>query len=217
MLAVMFLGLSLIVHANPVWPVDRSITLTIQSMRHPLLDALALGLTFLGNGLPLTIFAISAATIFFVWRWRWAALLTLITLLGLPVNMLLKEIVGRPRPAETMVDVLLPAIGLSFPSGHAMVPTMFYGFLALMCWVHFPDRRQRAAWTVFFAAIGLMVGLSRVYLGVHWFSDVVGGWTAGLFFLLILAEVYRLVANFELKPPPGAAQPQRTRPSSAEP
>lgn len=190
-MAFSFLILSFGIHQPGVTQVDLQVTQALQSVQVPVVKWLMIGFTFLGNSLPLCVIGLGSAAWMF-WRGhRLAALLTAVTLLGLPLNMLIKDWVGRPRPDGTLVSVVLPTIGLSFPSGHAMASTMLYGFLAALAWMHVksPTRRFRAA--AGFAGTAIMVSLSRVYLGAHWISDIVGGWTAGLVCLVILVEIYR--------------------------
>lgn len=199
-LSVVFLALSLAAHSPELLHLDRGITRAVQRGRVAWLDEIALAFTFLGNGGTLVVAGLSGAFLFLASRRPWAALLCAATLLGLPLNMGIKELVGRARPSDELVSVVLPAVGLSFPSGHAMVSVLFYGYLALMAWIHLRHRVWRRFWTTGFVVVAICVSLSRVYLGVHWFSDVVGGWTAGLFLLLILAEIYKVAAPGELAP-----------------
>jgi undecaprenyl-diphosphatase len=107
------------------------------------------------------------------------------------LDLALKEVVDRPRPAGDGIQVIVPATGLSFPSGHALSSCLVYGFLALMAWTHIRRCGVRRLVTAILALLPVGIGLSRVYLGVHWFSDVIGGWAAGLFCLLLLAEADR--------------------------
>lgn len=188
---VLFLVTSFAIRLPGVEAVDLQVTKGLQTLRSPTIDMLASGFTFLGNTLTLILLAAVAVIAFLHIQRPRAALLVAITLLGLPLNMLLKEVVGRPRPSADLVSVLLPTIGLSFPSGHAMASTMFYGFLAFMTWIYVPQNRWRLQATLGFGFTALMVSLSRIYVGAHWFSDVVGAWTAGIFFLLLLAEIYK--------------------------
>jgi undecaprenyl-diphosphatase len=200
MLSVAFLTLSLAARSPELLHLDRAVTQALQRGRTAWLDQAAVGCTFLGNGATLVGAGLIAAFLLLASGRPWAALLCAATLLGLPLNMWIKELVGRVRPDETLVSVVLPAVGLSFPSGHAMVSVLFYGYLALMAWIHIRHARWRRTWTFGFALIALCVSLSRVYLGVHWLSDVVGGWTAGLLLLLLLAEIYKVAAPRELAP-----------------
>ena len=81
-----------------------------------------------------------------------------------------------------------------------MVAAMFFGFLSMVAWIHLPDRGLRIVLTTLLAFTPLVIGASRIYLGAHWFSDVIAGWTAGVFFLLVLAGIYKVVGGAELMP-----------------
>lgn len=100
---------------------------------------------------------------------------------GALINLLLKLLFGRPRPS--FIDMFYEEIGFSFPSGHAMLSVLFFGVLAYLVWRH----SQRGGWrliVVFTAAVlSLLVGVSRLVLGVHFLSDVLAGWTAGIVWL----------------------------------
>jgi membrane-associated phospholipid phosphatase len=190
-LALGFLALSLVVHLPAMLKVDQPITRALQTARSPVVDLAARSLSFLGNTLTLVAIGAAAAVALLLARRPWAAALTAFGVLGVGLNHGVKGMIGRPRPTETMVDVILPAIGLSFPSGHAMASVMVYGFLAFLAWVHVPHRRARVTVTMILAVLPLAIGISRIYLGAHWFSDVIGGWTAGLFLLFLMAETYK--------------------------
>jgi undecaprenyl-diphosphatase len=196
----LFLALSLLANSPQLLEVDRALTRGLQQQRSHGLDVVARVFTFLGNTGTLAAVSLIGALALRLAARPWAALLCAATLLSVPLNMVLKDLVERPRPGSHLVSVLLPAVGLSFPSGHAMGSALVYGFLALMAWVHIRKRPRRLFWTALPIVVALGVSLSRVYLGVHWFSDVLGGWTAGLFLLLLLAETYRVVATAELVP-----------------
>jgi undecaprenyl-diphosphatase len=204
-LFAVFLALSLFVHTPRIQRVDEKVTVLLQSLRNDRLDVVARLLTFLGNTETLVGLAFVAAALFLRLHRPWAAVLSAASTLGLPINLAMKQITPRTRPQDGMIHVILPAVGLSFPSGHAMVSVMFYGFLAMMVWIHVPDRGARIAVTTFLAVLPVFIGASRIYLGAHWFSDVIAGWTAGLFFLLVLAGIYKALAVKELAPPASAS------------
>ena len=199
-LSLVFLALSLVVHSPQLQHMDARISQAAQTYKSGASVWVAKNVTHLGDMLTLALLGICATVALYLTKRPWAALLCAVTLLGHPLNLFLKQPYGKLRPEEGAVSVLLPAVGLSFPSGHAMSSVLFYGFLAFLVWVHLPRRRPRLFWTAALAALAFCIGWSRVYVGAHWFSDVIGGWTAGLFFLFLLAEVYKAVGTKELAP-----------------
>ena len=88
------------------------------------------------------------------------------------INQVLKFIIQRPRPDGFR---LATVSGFSFPSGHSMAAMAFFGLLAWLVWRYEKDRRQRALLVAAFALVIVMIGVSRIYLGVHYASDVIGG------------------------------------------
>lgn len=88
------------------------------------------------------------------------------------LNLILKELVQRPRPEGFR---LAEEAGFSFPSGHAMAAMAFFGLLIWLVWRSDAGGRARIALSAVFAAIIILVGVSRIYLGVHFASDVVAG------------------------------------------
>lgn len=213
--AELVLTLLLVIFAVVAWGIrteelrayDLGVTRAWQSARLPALDRVAYAFTFVGGGAALTPLGILAALVFLWAGRRRTALFCIAALAGHPLTHFIKALFGRSRPEAEAVQVLLPASGLSFPSGHALGSTLFFGFLALLCWVLIPRRAPRIAGTLLFALLPLGVGVSRIYVGAHWFSDVAGGWTAGLFFLLLLARLHERYARPELAPPPPADAP----------
>ncbi len=87
------------------------------------------------------------------------------------INQVLKFIIQRPRPDGFR---LATASGFSFPSGHSMVAMAFFGLLAWLVWKYEADRRLRRLYATGFALVIVMIGVSRIYLGVHYASDVLG-------------------------------------------
>jgi undecaprenyl-diphosphatase len=203
-LAAAFVILSVLIHTPQLLILDRRVTGAIQSLRTPWLDQLAVGFTFLGNTWTLIAVGIVSLGVFTAFSKRRTGLFCAGMLLALPLNVLIKEMVERPRPTADWADIIIPAIGLSYPSGHAMSAVAFYGFLALMSWIHIQRRSVRTWFSITFGVVAALIGLSRVYLGAHWLSDILGGSTAGLILLLIAAELYKSSAGTELAPQPEA-------------
>jgi membrane-associated phospholipid phosphatase len=110
------------------------------------------------------------------------------------VSSFVKQTMRRPRPLATLVRVVPARLGgSSFPSGHVLIYTGVYGFLAFLLEMLIRgDRIRRAAVAFLVAMIGL-VGPSRIYLGHHWFTDVMASYLLGVAYLLGLMAVYRRV------------------------
>ncbi len=96
---------------------------------------------------------------------------------GQVLNLLLKEWFARPRPV--FQDPLAVALFYSFPSGHATMSLITYGLIAYFLWTSAAPRFPRRLATVALILLILLIGLSRLYLGVHYFSDVIAGFAAG--------------------------------------
>lgn len=112
----------------------------------------------------------------------------LIANLGISVilNLGIKAMITRPRPMA--VPALVVETGYSFPSGHSMAGAAFYGFLIYLLWRQQVSPRARRWGTGLLAVIIALVGISRVYLGVHYLSDVVAGFLAAGFYLLVFTS-----------------------------
>ncbi len=100
----------------------------------------------------------------------------------------LKTLFHRSRPVEKLV----PASGYSFPSGHAFMAMMFYGIVIYLTWISTRSRVARFVVTTLGVIMILLIGASRVYLGVHWLTDVMGGYTAGFIWLVSSIFIVRI-------------------------
>ncbi|MFC6488884.1 phosphatase PAP2 family protein [Nitratireductor sp. GCM10026969] len=145
----------------------------------PWLEEAALELTALG-GYALIILALAAVTGLFVVTRRYgpAVYLVLSVALGALVSHFFKEFYARPRP--DLVDHLDKVHTASFPSGHAMMSTVAYLTLAALVIRFFDDIRVQIYVVAVALFVAVTVGWSRVYLGVHWPSDVAAGWALGV-------------------------------------
>ena len=113
-----------------------------------------------------------------------------IAISSLIIMLLLKEFFGRDRP---LIPLLETARGFSFPSGHAFMSTTFYGLLAYLAWQHIPNRVLRLALGTALWLLILIIGLSRIYLRVHYTSDVLAGLSLGIVWLMISLTAIRQI------------------------
>ena len=139
-------------------------------------------------------------------EWRAAALLLAITTSGRLLILLQKDWTARVRPDAQ--GHLVPVDSLAFPSGHSANATIVFLCLALLV-PRTPRTRGLAVWAAVWLA--LAVGLSRVLLGVHWPSDVIGGWAFGLFWTLLLLRLSGHPLGEGTTAPPGHSFPEGGR------
>ena len=142
------------------------------------LEEAAADLTSLGGIAVLGLFATVVVVFLIMQRKRLSALLLLVGLSGgVALSEGLKAVFDRDRPAQAYQAV--DTINASFPSGHALLSAVFYLSIAVMLTRAFPERHFKA----FILGVGilltLVVGATRVYLGAHWATDVLAGWSVG--------------------------------------
>jgi membrane-associated phospholipid phosphatase len=109
---------------------------------------------------------------------------------------IIKNIDRVARP----VNQLLPGSGFSYPSGHSAGVIVFLGLVVYYVWLHYGGKRLRLVVLAGFGLVASVVGFDRIYLNVHWLSDVVGGWLFGLFWLSFSIMVYqwlKITGKFE--------------------
>ncbi len=102
------------------------------------------------------------------------------------INTALKYIFSRPRPFEWM---LVEETGYSFPSAHAMIAMAFYGLLIYLIWQTQIDKNKKIFLTVIMVTLIILIGISRIYLGVHYCTDIIGGFTLSLSYLIIVTSI----------------------------
>jgi undecaprenyl-diphosphatase len=172
---------------------DDRIRLGLHSLASPPLTAVMKALSLYGGPSGLVPLGLVLALAFLLHRWQRGALLVLVTMAGAGLlNLLLKDFFARPRPVAYF-GYPLPTSN-SFPSGHAFFAASFFGGLAALTTGRIGSRALRI--TVWFAAVllSLLVGLSRVYLGVHYPSDVLAGYAAAIVWVSAVAVGDRLVS-----------------------
>jgi undecaprenyl-diphosphatase len=183
----LFVALALAVSWNsrPYFDWDLVVSHTIQAVHGPGLATLMHAVSLADNNVlgPAVLVAGACLVLGARGAWREAAILTVAVLVGQVLWVVCGHLVGRPRPNAELVQVLIDKEDIhgfpSFPSGHAVYYTAFFGFLWFLTFTKIKARRLRWPLLGVFGASVLLVGIARIYLGAHWPSDVVGGYLLG--------------------------------------
>lgn len=147
-------------------------------------------LSFIGSGTIMSL--ITAIVIIAMYKKKYATYgwMTGVNLLASTVlNYVFKIIYQRERPN---ILRLIDITGFSFPSGHSMVSLCFYGFIAYILWTKVKSK-WRFPLVFLLIALIVSIGISRIYLGVHYASDVLGGFSAGLAWLAVFIQLSKYV------------------------
>lgn len=174
------------------FPMDLTITRALQGLRSPALQAIMLAVSWPGY-MPqavLTLFLPAALTWWLGFHWE-AKMIVLSTAAVVLVNFAVKTLVSRPRPDSTLVEVYTTLSTRSFPSGHVMFAVGLFGFLLFLAFTLMRRSWLRGLLIVILAALIALTGFSRVYLGEHWASDVLGAYLLGMPGLAAAVAVYQ--------------------------
>jgi undecaprenyl-diphosphatase len=187
-----WLGREILTGVTPV--LDDRIRLAVHGLASSRMTAFMRGLSLYGGPTGLTPIGLLLALAFLIKRWHRGSLLVVVTMAGAGLlDMLLKQSFGRVRPAA-FFDYPLPATH-SFPSGHAFFAASFFGGLAVLVSGRIRSRFLRTAVWIGAVSLTLLIGLSRVYLGVHYPSDVIAGYAAATVWVAAVAFGDRLVSH----------------------
>jgi membrane-associated phospholipid phosphatase len=162
------------------FPWEVTVSTTVQSWQSAWLDTTMKAVSELGVLEVAAPLVVITAVALFIASWRAESIFMVLTpSAGRLVTLVVKEIVDRPRPSESVVHVFRDAASASFPSGHVVNSIVYLGALAVVLNLRLrPSRRLRVAQALIVALV-LATGLSRIYLGMHWLGDVVGGFAFG--------------------------------------
>lgn len=183
-MAISFLFLANLIGRHAISVFDSTIVRFVQGYESPVLTTLMKMLTFIGSTGSVVVLSIIVLFIFYkILRYCTELYLFVFVLLATALsNIALKEVFKRTRPD---LHQLIHETGYSFPSGHSMIAFAFYGTLAFLLWHQFTSRMNRMIVIVGSIIMILGIGISRIYLGVHYPSDVIGSYFASAFLLTI--------------------------------
>ena len=190
---------------------DESVLRWIAVHHSARLDTLMLEITALGTGVVVLMIVVIAALFLVLTQHKYSAILLLAsTFGGLVLNAVLKLGFHRPRPS--IIVHAVHTASSSFPSGHAMSAAIVYGTVAYLAARLHPSRWAR--WFMMFAALGLIVliSFSRMYLGVHYPSDVVAGVSIGLAWAAFCMATLEAIQKFGIRRDPRILEEEKPAP-----
>lgn len=177
---------------SPVFPADQDLAQAIQAIDSSNVEQLMAAVSFPGAFPRPLVIILAIAVAFWLLRYRLEAIFVTVTLVSYPVGLLIKALVSRPRPDPALVRVLeAGATEGSFPSSHVLLATVFLGFLLYLASTRLSPGAWRWLWQGLLVAAMLAMGVSRVYLGAHWPSDVLGSYLIGGLILAPIVALYR--------------------------
>ena len=181
-----------VLEAGPLTRIDKNVAEAVYDVTHdsPILVALSQFFSFLG--IPPWFYATIGASAFWFYRkgyWRLSLFMVTTPLLGGAISTAVKVLVDRERPV--FEEPIHEAFGKSFPSGHAMSSTVGYGVLLLAVLPFIPERWKPRAIAGYIAMV-ILIALSRLGLGVHYLSDVLGGIVLGAAWLCVSTAAFRI-------------------------
>jgi undecaprenyl-diphosphatase len=206
-----FAVLTFLVTTRPSLAIDLQITKAIQLLNVPSF-ALSMSLVSWPGFWPQAII-ITGLSVLLIYGYglHWEAITALIAaLLSTTINLLVKDLIQRPRPARTLMNVQDTLTSYSFPSGHVMFYLGFFGFIWFLTFSLLKPSLKRSLILAFLGSLIALIGISRIYLGEHWASDVLGAYLLGSLTLVAIIQFYRWgQARFFVHQPVAAAESQQ--------
>jgi membrane-associated phospholipid phosphatase len=205
--------LTFLVKTTPSFSTDLQITRAIQTIQFPPFAGLMTLVSWPGF-VPQSI-VITGLFILLIYGLglHWEAVVALIAaIFTTAINLMVKDLVQRPRPVAGPVNVIDILNSYSFPSGHVMFYLGFFGFIGFLLFSLLKPSLKRSLLLAFFGSLILLIGISRIYLGQHWASDVLGAYLLGSLTLAAIVQLYiwGKTRFFVHQPVAAAAVPQKS-------
>lgn len=194
--AIILIALAILVRYHNVFGLDVFLSRDLQAEgdtpeRRTLIYRTLYAISFFGKPVIAGLLIAFFAVFFWLYKYYRESIYILLTPIASIVNSIVKVIVNRPRPSGDLVNILAIENSQSFPSGHVNFYTVFFGFL--FCALFFTPLIPRTLRLIVQAIsifLVISISFSRVYLGVHWVSDTIGGYLLGLMILSVFLYLY---------------------------
>lgn len=184
---ILFIGTTIILLSGNTENLDKHIHNLVISLRTPLLTNIMLIITNLCSVLSLTIISIIFICFFRKKHLTFYIIINLIN--SILLSQLFKLIIRRNRPTDIN---LIEEFGFSYPSGHSMVSMAFFGLFAYLIYKNTRNNLLKYILIICLILTIILIGFSRIYLGVHYFSDVIGGFLISFSYLMLFINLTKL-------------------------
>lgn len=174
---------------------DIALSHSIYNLRTPALTNVMIIITDLTYQTPLILFSLISIILLIKKHTKEAVLFCIIMIMGILLNLFLKEMIQRPRPT---IAPLVSELSYSFPSGHAMNSFIFFTVLAYFSYHFFKNKLLTIISTFFAIFLILLIGFSRVYLGVHYPTDIIAGYIAGFWWFVTVLLIDRTLIYYKI-------------------
>jgi membrane-associated phospholipid phosphatase len=195
-LSSLFLLLGIFVSLVPYPQFDIQITRIVQSIPGVWFSQIMYLVSLVGFSPYIIFIVVSSFLLLCFLKLRLEALLSLFLVFSSAIlGSFIKVIAGRPRPDGNLVQVITELSDKSFPSNHALIYTAFFGFLFYLSVYTLKNKALRFFISITSAFLVVTIGISRIYLGAHWASDVLGGYLLGTILLASTIKFYRIIGS----------------------
>lgn len=195
-LGIILIILTYIVYKHPVMDFDISISKELQAegdtpFKRILIYNILAAVSYIGRTTVAVWVVLAFSFLFWLLKYYWENLFCMLTLFSAVINSIVKFLIHRPRPTDSLINVLDQEMTPSYPSGHVVFYTVFFGYLivAMFFTPKIPKIIRIIIGLISFTLI-ILVSISRIYLGAHWVTDVVAGYLVGIILLGILLYFY---------------------------
>lgn len=187
---VIFIIISKEVFKKEIFEFDSTIYNFLVNNRNIALNTFFKIVTQLGGAI--TLIGITILCILFIKDKKYKILVPVNIIIITGLNIILKNFFVRPRPN---INRLIEETGYSFPSGHAMANTAFYGMLIYIAYKKIKNKKLRNSICILLSILIFLIALSRVYLGVHYVSDVIAGISFSIAYLILFIKVWGIISE----------------------
>jgi membrane-associated phospholipid phosphatase len=189
---VVFIILAILAKTVAYFTFDVTITHAVQTFNPGWFDSLMYALSWIGFAPQVYVISLLVLVFLYASGLKWEMVVSFVSLiLSSALGLGIKVLIDRPRPSADLVNVISQLKDYSFPSGHVLYFTAFFGFLIFLAYTLFKHSWWRTLLLVILGVMVALIGLSRIYEGQHWASDVLAAYLLGSVWLTLSILVYR--------------------------